>query len=332
MDKTARLYAAGIGTGAIFLAIQIGALALVTPFRNAGYQAVENPTDPTNSLVYLLAILVATAVMLVVIKLGIDQLLRILLIGVSAFLTFYVFSVVVPPLISISGIHLLAWLLAASLGVLLYWYPEWFVIDAAGILIAGGAAGLFGISFGPLPALLLLSVLAVYDAISVYRTEHMLTLAESVTDLKLPLLFVIPLSPAYSFLDDSGLPETTSSPEATPNGGATDEPETGESGFDREAFFIGLGDTVMPTIMVASAAAFVTGPQYSLPGIVVNLPAIGAMVGTFVGLGILLYFVAQGRAHAGLPLLNGGAISGYLLGALISGIPLIQALGLTPYL
>ncbi len=332
MDKTARLYAAGIGTGAIFLAIQIGALALVTPFRNAGYQAVENPSDPTNSLVYLLAILVATAVMLAVIKLGIDQLLRLLLIGVSALLTFYVFSVVVPPLISISGIHLLAWILAASLGVLLYWYPEWYVIDAAGILIAAGAAGLFGISFGPLPALVLLSVLAVYAAISVYRTEHMLTLAESVTDLKLPLLLVIPLSPSYSFLDDPGLPATATSPEATPNGGATDEPETGEAGLDREAFFIGLGDTVMPTIMVASVAAFVTGPHYSLPGLAVNLPAIGAMAGTFVGLGILLHFVAKGRAHAGLPLLNGGAISGYLLGAVISGIPVIEALGLTPYL
>lgn len=332
MVKTARLYAAAIGTGFVFLAIQIGALALVTPFRNAGYQAVENPSDPTNSVVYLLAILIATGVMLAVIKLGIDQLLRLLLIGVSALLSFYVFSVVIPPLIAISGVHVLAWMLAAGLGVLLYWYPEWYVIDAAGVLIAAGAAGLFGISFGPLPALVLLSVLAVYDAISVYRTEHMLTLAESVTDLKLPLLFVIPLSPSYSFLDTPGLPETATTSETNPDDTSSDGQATSDSALDREAFFIGLGDTVMPTIMVASAAAFVTGPSYSLPWFTVNLPAIGAMAGTFVGLGALLHFVAKGRAHAGLPLLNGGAISGYLIGAIISGIPLTQALGLAPYL
>ncbi len=44
--------------------------------------------------------------------------------------------------------------------------------------MGAGAAALFGISFGLLPAILLLSVLAVYDAISVYGTEHMLDLAE----------------------------------------------------------------------------------------------------------------------------------------------------------
>jgi presenilin-like A22 family membrane protease len=40
----------------------------------------------------------------------------------------------------------------------------------------------------------------------------------------------------------------------------------------------------------------------------------------------------RGRAHAGLPLLNGGAIAGYLLGALVAGVPLLDALGLARYL
>jgi presenilin-like A22 family membrane protease len=53
------------------------------------------------------------------------------------------------------------------------------------------------------------------------------------------------------------------------------------------------------------------------------------MVGTLAGLVILLWMVLKGRAHAGLPLLNGGAISGYLVGALASGIPLAEALGIT---
>jgi presenilin-like A22 family membrane protease len=42
--------------------------------------------------------------------------------------------------------------------------------------------------------------------------------------------------------------------------------------------------------------------------------------------------VMKGRPHAGLPLLNGGAIAGYLLGAIAAGIALLDAVGLTPYL
>ena len=49
---------------AIFLAVQVGALALVEPFEDAGYQATPDPQDPANSVVYLLGILVATGAML----------------------------------------------------------------------------------------------------------------------------------------------------------------------------------------------------------------------------------------------------------------------------
>jgi presenilin-like A22 family membrane protease len=53
------------------------------------------------------------------------------------------------------------------------------------------------------------------------------------------------------------------------------------------------------------------------------------MAGTLAGLVVLLWMVLQGRAHAGLPLLNGGAIAGYLVGALASGLTLVEALGLS---
>ncbi len=60
----------------IFLFVQLGALALVQPFESAGYQAVEDPSDPTNSLMYVGAILVATAVMLLAFRYDVDQLIR----------------------------------------------------------------------------------------------------------------------------------------------------------------------------------------------------------------------------------------------------------------
>ena len=44
---------------------------------------------------------------------------------------------------------------------------------------------------------------------------------------------------------------------------------------------------------------------------------IASMVGSLVGYFILMIFVMSGRPQAGLPLLNGGAILGYLIGAFL---------------
>ena len=86
--------------------------------------------------------------------------------------------------------------------LLLRYYPEWYIIDAFGILVCAGISSLFGVSMTILPALLLLVVLAVYDAISVYKTRHMVSLAEGVIKMKAPLLFVVPKSRDYSFRRD----------------------------------------------------------------------------------------------------------------------------------
>ncbi|PSQ66893.1 MAG: hypothetical protein BRD24_02085, partial [Halobacteriales archaeon SW_9_67_24] len=245
---------------------------------------------------------------------------------------------------SVAGIATSPLALAAAglLALALLAHPEWYVIDAAGIVMGAGAAALFGISFGLLPAIALLVALAVYDAISVYGTEHMLALADGVMNLKLPVVLVIPLTLSYSFLDES--PSTAEEPDGQAveaDGGddaATDE-MAGDDGDDaverlglgdREALFVGLGDAVMPGVMVASAAVFAPAPPL-FEGFALTLPALTAMIGTICGLVALLWFVMQGRAHAGLPLLNGGAVGGYLLGALVAGIPLVRALGLGPY-
>ena len=342
-----RAYVAIAATVGLFALVQVGALALVQPFMDAGLQTVEDPSDPTNSLLYVVAILVATAVMLGAIKLGVDRLLQVLIVFAAVMLAFYVFSVVAPPLVTYAGLNVLAVLAAAAIGLGLLLYPEWYVIDTAGIVMGAGAAGLFGISFGLLPALLLLVVLAVYDAVSVYGTEHMLTLASGAMDLRLPVVFVVPLTLSYSFLeadgpaaladDEAETDETAQGKADVDDGAATGEdndPDEEPDPFGRDAFFIGLGDAVIPTILVASAAFFQPGGAalLSVPGVALTLPALGAMVGTLAGLLALMWMVLEGRAHAGLPLLNGGAIAGYLAGALLAGVALVEALGLAPYL
>ncbi|MFW5974085.1 MAG: presenilin family intramembrane aspartyl protease PSH [Natrialbaceae archaeon] len=407
MDHRRRTLLASLAIVGIFLAVQLGAVALVEPFERGGLQGVENTDDPSLSILYVGAILVATLFMLAAIRYGGESILRLIIIFAGVYISYFVFAALVPASGSVSGIPvetLVAVVGALGLGATLYLYPEWYVIDAAGVVMGIGAAGLFGITFGILPALVLLTVLAVYDAISVYGTEHMLTLASGVMDMRVPVVFVVPLSLSYSFLD-------AEKPESVDGGGEDDTDDEGDNGADadgeskagadaddvngetggenpeiptspeeidvetlgtltpeqvekiddellaeadlgeeeldeldeqtreavtggeRDAMFIGLGDAVMPTILVASAAFFLdVGPTLSLFGISASLPVLGAMAGTILGLVVLLWLVQKGRAHAGLPLLNGGAIGGYLLGALVSGLSLVEALGLGGFL
>jgi presenilin-like A22 family membrane protease len=322
-----REYRGVAGAVLLFLLIQLGSLALVQTFFEQGYQAVENPDDPTNSLLYIGAILLATLGFLAAFKYDLDWIVRVVIVATSGLLAWYVFSALFPMVVAVA--------LGSAVAIALWVYPEWYVVDTAGVLMGAGAAGLFGITFGILPALVLLSVLAVYDAISVYKTEHMLDLADGVMDLRIPAILVIPLSLSYSLLDEeSGMSDSDESTEDTDDAENADGPDDsvdGETDDDdeRDVFFIGLGDAVIPGVLVASAAFFSPAPQFAVPIIELNLPALLALIGTLGGLLVLMRMVMKGRAHAGLPLLNGGAIAGYLLGSLLAGISLLETVGLT---
>ena len=351
MNDRARVLVAVFVTVLLFLGVQLGALALVEPFHDADHQVVEDPNDPAISILYFLVILLMTGFMLAAFKYDAQWLIRGLVIGVSVMLAWFVFAEVLPPVVVVEGQNGLAILGAIAVGVGLLVYPEWYVIDTAGVVMGAGAAGLFGISFGLLPALVLLSALAIYDAISVYKTKHMLSLAEGVMDLKIPVVLVVPTTLSYSYLADGstdgviedgssgGESESEQAPgadsDSTPDSNPDSEPtepsnpaeDSAPEAFERDALFIGLGDAIIPTILIASAAYFLEVPTLGVPGIALNVPALGAMIGTLIGLLVLMHMVLQGRPHAGLPLLNGGAIAGYLVGALASGVSIATALG-----
>lgn len=347
MEQRARAAMAVLGAVGFFLIVQFGAMALAEPFRAAGYQSVEDPQNPVNSVLYLGVILVATVIMLGLMRYDQTTILRLFLVGTSGLIVGYVASVAVPAVTvgAGGGLNISPWIVGGIVVLGLLVYPEWWVIDGAGLLMGIGAAALFGISFGILPAILLLSALAIYDAISVYGTEHMLTLASGVMDLRVPVLVIIPTTMSYSFIDDApSVPpdedadgahddDDPDEDDGTSNPSDTERDESGGTGvtddtdateFERDAIFIGLGDAVMPSILVASATVFLDTPRF----LGVELAPLTTIVGTTVGLLVLLSMVMRGRAHAGLPLLNGGAILGYLLGALASGLSLSVALGI----
>lgn len=291
----------------LLLAVELLALGLVPEFDRAGLQATENPQDPLNSVFYIGIILVFTLLMLIIIKYDVKWIIKAVILLSAASLSFYALSVVLPLSVAL--------VFALGIGVLLYVYPEWYVIDGAGVLMGAGGAGIFGISLGILPSLVLLVILAVYDAIAVYRTKHMLTLAEGVMDLRLPIMFVIPTRRGYSFIEEQRK-------NVNQEENVSDNVNELEGSGERDAFFMGLGDAVIPSILIASSAHFIGG-DLGLP-IALNYPALGGIIGSLIGFVALMYFVTKGKAQAGLPLLNGGTIGGFLVGVLALGIPLSQ--------
>ena len=90
----------------------------------------------------------------------------------------------------------------------------------------------------------------------------------------------------------------------------------------KEALFMGLGDIIFPGMLVLSAVQWLDSDNaFAI--------AIFALIGSLIGYFILMTYVARGKAQAGLPLLNGGAIVGYLIGGLIFMGAEIFNLGIT---
>ncbi|MEW5937347.1 MAG: presenilin family intramembrane aspartyl protease PSH [Candidatus Thermoplasmatota archaeon] len=290
----------GVQMACSFLIVQILALALAGLFMGAGFQAFENPNDPVNPLLYLVAILLFTGIVLLIVRLGKGMVIRYLILGATALVLLDVFMILFAyGIFFVCGAVALLWeaallsgaVLAAVLTYLLYRHPEWYVVNAVGILMGAGVASIMGISLGILPVMVLLVSLAVYDAIAVYRTKHMISLADALTEQHLPVLLVFPKSKDYSFMAQKGIKKEL------------------KSGREREAVMMGLGDVIIPSVLAVSAFTFLPGRSLFV--------ALGTMVGILCGFTVLLHLLRKGKPQAGLPPLNIGAILGYVISYLL---------------
>jgi len=361
--------------------IQAGALWLSATEYIISQPPLENPESVGYSIYYIVVLLIFTAIMVFLIKKNKTLLIR----GVIYFAIFttllYVFIAILDKAIGYTYLTLaVSFIGAFAFAVLLYIYPEWYVIDAAGLLISIGACAVIGVSLSYMPIIVLMIALIIYDFISVYKTKHMMTLASGMMKLKLPILFVIPKRWNYSYIEEdfsddvggkattaekaaaeeetTGVDTKTEMGEATTGVDAKAEMGEATAGVDAkaemgeatasesvtdavqseegtevandevkirkkksDALFMGLGDAVIPTLLVISANHFLAhdGP--------VSVLALFTMAGTFLGFAALMYVVSKGKPQAGLPFLNTGAIFGFLAGVLISGTAISFSLG-----
>ena len=198
--------------------------------------------------------------------------------------------------------------------VLLYVHSEWYVVNTVGVLVGAGVITMLGVTFVPPLVIVFMIAAAVYDAWAVYRSRHMLELADTMIGLRLPILLVAPQKRDYSFIEDSeGYGDGQFSedrPEPKPKAAPTAESSSTASTGGRDAMFMGLGDVIFPGMLVLSAVQYIGGSE----GLLVGLTT---LIGGLAGYALLMRAVSTGRAQAGLPLLNGGSILGYVIGGLL---------------
>jgi presenilin-like A22 family membrane protease len=275
----------------IFVSVQLIALLLVPVFPS-DYRAFEDVNDPINPVIYFIMIITITIVVLVLIKFGRRSMLRGIFMGAMAITLVFVF---LPIMYAVVQDILIDFVISIAISALLMGAvlirPEWYTIDLVAFLAAIGVTVVLGMSLGIFPAIVLLVILALYDAISVYWTKHMVTLAGGVAPLNLPVLFVVPKSRGFSM-------------------SSLKEKDITANSKEREAMFMGVGDAVIPGILVVSTFIFLPSTINGIDGANI-LVALGAMMGGVLGFTALMRYVLTGRPQAGLPLLNGGTLLGF---------------------
>ncbi len=278
----------------IFIISNLLALILMPAYLGYKGSLGEEGNSPWIAFYYLAMVILFTAVILYIAKKKKVNLLK----GIFYFgVTWTVFYAMFPIFyyIGVPFSDVVSLIFSVLVVIWLAKNPEWYVVNLVGIFMATGVALIFGMALGLVPIIIFLSAFAIYDAISVYKTKHMVALADNVIEYKLPALFVIPAKDDYSFKKTKSIKNK-------------DGAKKRKKSMEREAYYMGYGDVLVPGILVVAAAA-----NFGiLAGIITLAGAVAAMF-------LLTAMVNSGKPQPGLPYLNAGAFAGFLLYLLMFG-------------
>jgi len=317
---------AGMFVGTILLGLSIQPVYDIPEARAFGE---EGAAKAGNVLLEMFFILIFTVVIIWLARKGMDFVIKAIVMFALWFSMFYAlqpYSALFWWLIGIESVYLVVSstvIISTALMVLLHRYPEWYVVNGVGILVGAGVVTIIGISFVPVLIILFMVIAAVYDHWAVNSSKHMLELADTMISLKLPVLLVAPKSKDYSFLEEEDQVMRSETPEDMDwDDPVKNMPEPKKSGGD--AMFMGLGDVIFPGMLVISAVSFLPEMGPEIPTLFGTMHAgpltvgLGTLVGGLAGYVALMTQVARGKPQAGLPLLNGGSILGYLIAGIIA--------------
>lgn len=272
-----------LSTLILFFASSLFAVFLASVLIQENSQ-LGNTTPTTGISTVLIYIVFAIAITFFILYLARKKKMKIIkaiFLFIIIYVVFYVF-LIVGAVIANTYLEYYIIVIAAPLiyGYFLIFRNNWIITNMAGFFLASGVSAIWGVLIGIWAAVIFLVVFAVYDYISVYKTKHMVSLAEIAVDESLPLLFVIP----------------------TERGVKLSDVKMGE-GEERKAIMLGFGDIALPSIMVVSSAMFAREHIFWF----ILLPLIGGAIGM-----ILLFSDLIKKPAPGLPLINSGVILGFL--------------------
>lgn len=175
------------------------------------------------------------------------------------------------------------------------WYRghEWLAFDLAAVVLGILVAATLGGMLAPVPIIIVLTGLLVYDYLAVSHSDVMGTFVELAADWRIPAFIVIPRTLDFE------LGEVLA---------ALRDPETSGTPAD-VLLVVGVGDFAIPAALVVSAVIAYAS----------DWPALAAFAGLVVAMVALRAAVAGEKGETpGLPWLNTGVMCGFGVGLLIA--------------
>jgi len=275
-----------LGILVIFLAVQILGLYTASLYidyltEHPEYEAFENPEEISNSFYIFGGVIVATIVLLLLIKLwkGVLKYLELVVVFVASLIVFdilFQFAVFGIPFGAIPAFALAIWKFK--------WPTRWNQ-NIALVFSLAGAGALMGISLEVFPIMIFIAILSVYDIISVFFTKHMVYMAKAMTEK--PFAFV------------ASIPTEFSKPKKVHS------LQTGKDQIKKmHTFHLGGGDLAIPLMFSASVLRY-----FSLTHALIT--SAGALLATFF---IFVYVLkSPGKPLPALPPIAAGAFLAFAL-------------------
>lgn len=272
----------------LFLIAQIIGLVIISHYLPETSQLplnIEKPDidEKTAYLPIFIAIILASVVILLLMKFKAFSLWKIWFL-LSVFITLTIaFSAFIPPVILSSTAipQLIAIFLAIILSIIKIYKPNVYIHNLTELFIYGGLAAIFVPIFSILSASILLILISIYDAIAVWKTKHMIKMAEAQKEIKVFAGMSIPYK------------QQTASKKSKTKQKIT-------------AAILGGGDIGFPMIF-AGAVLKTSG----------FIPAILIAIFASASLFLLFYFAEKEKYYPAMPFLSAGCFFGYLITILI---------------
>lgn len=277
---------------AAFVAIWVGAISIITaePVQDsaATYDSSASSDSPSTAITIAAALALSFTALLAVIRLGLDRLLYVFYLFVFGNLT----TAYVMLVTNTSTGAMVAVEVSLLVGTMLaiHYVRRWWVTAVVGVAAATVGTAILGVWLDVKVVLLLFAILAVLDTVAVLYSGHMLTVVDGMAD-NLPIAIQGPIA------------------------------------FEERRPLLGLGDLVVPSVLVISALQVDVFPSVPVGIGTIHAGALGAAVGILIGVVVSQYQVYHRGAQPGLPYLCGGAAVGYLAAAVMTGAELATVVG-----